>query len=51
MDDFDYSRFLEDDEEFLEAANLLTGKSLLCNTIQKEIQLIQLRLSFQQRKL
>ena len=37
MDDFDYSQFLEDDEELLEAANLLAGKSRLCNTIQKEI--------------
>ena len=33
MDDFDYSQFLEDDEELLEAANLLAGKSRLCNTI------------------
>ena len=37
MDDFDYSQFLEDDEELLEAANLLAGKSRLCNAIQKEI--------------
>ena len=36
MDYFDYSQFLEDDEELLEAANLLTGKSTLFNTIQKE---------------
>ena len=36
MDDFNYSQFLEDDEELLEATNLLTGKSTLFNTIQKE---------------
>ena len=36
MGDFDYSQFLEDDEELLEAANF-AGKSRLCNTIQKEI--------------
>ena len=36
MDDFDYSQFLEDHEELLEAANLLTGNSTLFHTIQNE---------------
>ena len=40
MDDFDYSQFLEDDEEHLEVASLLAGKSRLCNAIQKEIFLL-----------
>ena len=41
MDYFDYSQFLEDDEELLEAANLLTGKSTLFNYPKRKISIKQ----------